>query len=81
MGSIQEKKTKSDEKRFVAMIRHSDLKSYGRSFLRLGDAKAWMMQEEVKIQQGLHIEGSTRKAKTLNEAIQKFIADGPYHPY
>lgn len=81
MGTIQEMKTTKGEKRYVAMIRRTGLKTYCKSFLRSSDAKAWMMQEEVKIQQGLHIEGSERRGKTLTEAIEKFIDNEPYHPY
>ena len=81
MGTIQEMKTTKGEKRYVAMIRRTGLKTYCKSFLRSSDAKAWMMQEEVKIQQSLHIEGFERRGKTLTEAIEKFLDNEPYHPY
>jgi len=63
MGTIQEKKTRKGEKRFIAMIRHAGINPYGKSFLRGSDAKAWLMQEEVRIQQGLLLKVLKAKLK------------------
>lgn len=80
MGTLVKRTSSKGEITYTARVRKRGFPPLNASFSRRTDAKAWMNQEETKIQQGLHFDYVEAKKHTLHEAIDRFIREEKAHP-
>lgn len=76
MGSIDERKTKSGKIVYDASVRRRGQKKIYRTFLRLTDARNWMLDTESDIRNGRYLPPQAEPKKhTLADAIDRYMLD------
>lgn len=74
MGTVFKRKGKGGLS-YTARIRRQGYPAFTRTFTRLTDARAWIEQEETKIRQGLHLDYTEARKRTVSQAIDRYVLE------
>ncbi|MBX7137351.1 MAG: hypothetical protein K1X83_05155 [Oligoflexia bacterium] len=72
MGTIREHRAKTGTVTFTATLWEIGHPTACETFSRKSDAKAWLIQEKAKIQQGLYLDVGQAHKHTVGEAIDRY---------
>ena len=75
MAVIQERITKSGEKRYIATIRLKGHPTQSATFSRRNDAKKWIQTTESNIREGRYLHSSQERKKTVLDVIERYERD------
>lgn len=75
MANIEKRIIKNGATAFRAKVRLKGFPPQTATFQRLTDARKWVQQTESAIREGRHFKSSEAKRRTLEEMIDRYIAD------
>ena len=73
MANIEERKTKSGETRYRALVRLKGFPPVSATFKRKTDARRWAANTEASMSEGRHFKHSEAKRHTVAQLIDRYI--------